>query len=103
MCDVGLAGYPELWETSLPADRGPEGNLEMWREAERYLGGLCRTTEPMDAPGGESAHCALVDAWNRCIEERRRAEDLLRLHEAWRARRVGGVIEPESPVRGPKG
>ena len=45
---------------------------------------------------------ALTDAYNRCIEERRRAEDLLKLRRRWRERRIGGVHEPE-PVVVPKG
>jgi len=102
MCDGALGGHPELWVTSLPADRGPEANLEMWEEAEEYLDFLCNRTEHDKAEGGEAAHCALVDAWNRCIEERRRAADLLKLHQRWSERRVGGVHEPE-PVIVPKG
>jgi hypothetical protein len=43
-----------------------------------------------------------VDAHNRCIEERRRAEDMLKLHERWAQPRIGGVVEPE-PVIAPKG
>jgi hypothetical protein len=30
-----------------------------------------------------------VDAYNRCIEERGRSEDLLELHEKWSNRRIG--------------
>lgn len=93
-------GHEELWLTSIPSDRGPEGNLKMWEEAEEYLDYLCTKTEPVDAEGGEAAHSALVDAWTRCVEERRRAEDLLKLHAAWARRRIGGAAEPESPVRG---
>lgn len=82
MLDYQTGGHPDLWITSLPADRGPEGNLEMWEEAEQYLNYLCDKTEHKGAEeGGEAAHCALVDAWNRCVEERRRAEDLLKLNE----------------------
>ncbi len=41
MCAGARAGHPELWREglALPADRGPEGNLEMWREAEERAGG----------------------------------------------------------------
>jgi hypothetical protein len=35
-----------------------------------------------------------VDAHNRCIEERRRAENLLKRREKWAARPIGGVAEP---------
>jgi hypothetical protein len=95
-----LGGHEDLWVTSIPADRGPEGNLKMWEEAEEYLDYLCRKTEERDSEGGEAAHAALVDAYNRCVEERRRAEDLLKLRAAWDSRRVGGAAEPESPVKG---
>ena len=37
MCSEPTSGHEDLWIVSLPADRGPEGNLEMWREAEEYL------------------------------------------------------------------
>ena len=105
MCDGRVGGHPELWRpaATLPDDRGPEGNLEMWEEAEEYLDYLARRAEHKDSPGGEAALVALTDAYNRCVEERRRAADLLKLHEAWRERRIGGVAEPESPVRGPGG
>jgi len=33
------------------------------------------------------------------MEEYRRAEDLLKLHEKWSERRISGVEEPRSPVR----
>ncbi len=45
----------------------------------------------------------LADVYNRCVEERRRAEELLKLRERWSERRIGGVAEPEDPVRGPEG
>ena len=95
MCEGATAGNPELWRegSALPADRGPEGNLRMWEEAEEYLGALAQMGQLGNAPGGEGALCALVDARNRCIEERRRAEDLLKLRERWAARRIGGVGE----------
>ena len=104
MCDGQLGGHPDLWlaGATLPADCGPEGNLEMWEEAEQFLNYLVERSEHKDAPGGEAAYSALVDAWNRCVEERRRAEDLLKLHERWSERRIGGVGEPE-PVIVPKG
>ena len=47
-----------------------------------------------NAPGGEGALCALVDAHNRCIEEMRRAKNLLKRREKWAARPIGGVAEP---------
>ncbi len=104
MCDEEMGGHPELWEAagSLPSDRGPEGNLKMWEEAEEYLDYLAGRAEHKDTPGGEAAYVALVDAYNRCVEERRRAEDLLKLHERWSERRIGGVAEPP-PVVAPKG
>ena len=101
MCDVALAGHEDLWVTTIPPDQGPEGNLELWREAEEYLGFLCGKAEAR-GDGGDGALCALVDAYNRVIEERRRAEDLLKLRERWAERRVGGVHEPE-PIIVPKG
>ena len=70
----------------------------MWREAEEYLDYLAGRHEGND---NEAILAALTDAYNRCIEERRRAGDLLKLHERWSARRVGGVAEPE-PVIAPK-
>ena len=98
MCDGALGGHEDLWATSVPDDKGPEGNLEMWAEAEGYLELL------MNRAGrerNEAIDVALCDAYNRCIEERRRAEDLLKLHERWGERRIGGVVEPE-PVVVPK-
>ena len=97
MCDGASGGHPELWRegSALPADRGPMGNLEMWEEAEEYLGALAQMAESAHAPGGEGALVALVDAYNRCIEERRRAGDLLKLHERYSERPIGGVVEPD--------
>ena len=74
----------------------------MWQEAEEYLDYLASRAEHTDSPGGEAAYTALVDAYNRCIEERRWAEDLLELHRRWAERRIGGVVEPD-PVIAPKG
>ena len=99
MCSEPTSGHEDLWIVSLPADRGPEGNLEMWREAEEYLDYLSGKHEGND---NEAILVALTDAYNRCIEERRRAEDLLKLRRRWRERRIGGVHEPE-PVVVPKG
>lgn len=79
-----------------PPDEGPEGNLTMWDEAESYLEHLC---DVADSRGNNAVAVALTDAYNRCIEERRRAEDLLKLHEKWRERRIGGVVEPPGAVR----
>ena len=95
--DERTSGHPELWISSLPPDRGPEGNVEMWEEAESYLDHLCHMAERQD---NEAIQVALADSYNRCIEERRRAGDLLRLRKRWEARRIGGVAEPESAVRG---
>ncbi len=104
MFDEPLGGHPELWEagSSLPADRGPEGNLKMWRMAEEHLDRFATKAEHADAPGGEAAYTALVDARNRSVNERRRAEDLLKLHRRWSGRRIGAVREP-SPVIAPEG
>ncbi len=85
------SGHEELWITSLPADHGPEGNYQMWLDAETMLEGL---KDGAQAFGNEAVVCALVDAYNRCIEERRRARDLLELHRKWSERRIGGVEEP---------
>ncbi len=95
MCETQLASHPELWEaTSVHIEsRGPEADVELWREAEKILDDLCGQYERHEA--NDAAYMALVDAYNRCIEERRRAEDLLKLHEVWRSRPIGGVEEPE--------
>ena len=34
MCGEQTSGHAELWIGPHPADRGPEGNAEMWREDE---------------------------------------------------------------------
>ncbi len=101
MFDEPTSGHPELWldGRTLPADLGPEENLKMWGEAERFLAYLAGEHEGND---NEAILVALTDAYNRCIEERRRAEDLLKLHERWSERRIGGVVEPP-PVIVPKG
>jgi hypothetical protein len=98
MCNGKPAGHPELWTTgvTLPEDIGPLDNLQLWQDAEDYLDHLCQMHE---AKSNGAILTALVDAYNRCIEERRRAEDLLKLHEKWGERRIGGVVEPDSPVR----
>jgi hypothetical protein len=64
----------------------------MWTEAESYLDHLCNLAESHQ---NEAVFVALSDAYNRCIEERRRAVDLLHLHEKWSKRQIGGVVEPE--------
>jgi hypothetical protein len=99
VCDAPTSGHRELWQAGfvLPADRGPEGNVKMWAEAEEELGHLCDMHE---RDPNEAILVALTDAYNRCIEERRRAQDLLDLRKRWRERGIGGVVEPESPVRG---
>ena len=101
MCEGPFAGHEDLWIAAMPPDQGPEGNLELWKEAEEYLDFLCSKVEAR-GDGGDGALCALVDAYNRCIEERRRAQDLLKLRQRWAERRVGGVAEPE-PIIVPKG
>lgn len=98
MCDGALGGHEDLWLTSIPSDKGPEGNLKMWSDAEDYLELLM---DRADRERSEGIDVALCDAYNRCIEERRRAEDLLKLHARWRDRPIGGVVEPE-PVIAPK-
>ncbi len=95
-----LAGHPELWVTSIPESRGPEEDLKMWEEAEAILDKLCAEAEAEGEDYNGGALCALVDAYNRCIEERRRARDLLQLRERWSERRVGGVHEPPPIVIG---
>jgi hypothetical protein len=96
--DYKTTGSGELWISSMPQDRGPEGNLKLWRDTEDVLDGLCKMYEFGDTERGgieyEGVHQALVDVYNRAIEERRRCEDLLRLHRKWEGRRVGGVMEP---------
>lgn len=91
-----LAGHPELWEavSMVPESRGPEADLQMWLEAEDYLNHLCDNNERSQ---NDAVVTALTDCYNRCVEERRRAEDLLKLREVWRSRGIGGVEEPPSP------
>ncbi|MDP9440027.1 MAG: hypothetical protein M3P49_15020 [Actinomycetota bacterium] len=98
MCEGKTSGHSELWQagSTLPADRGPEGNVKMWAEAEEELDHLCDMHE---RGPNEAILCALTDTYNRCIEERRRAQDLLELRKRWRERRIGGVVEPEGPIR----
>ncbi len=91
MCNRRLAGSPELWIPDVPESRGAEADYEMWREAESYLDYLCTKNERME---NEAVVVALADAYNRCIEERRRAGDLMALHDRWSRRRIGGVQEP---------
>ena len=83
---------------TLPARRGPEGNLKLWKGAEKVLDRMCVEAEEKGVEFNEAALQALVDAYNRAVEERRRAEDLLKLHNHWSMRPIGGVSEPESPV-----
>lgn len=93
------AGHEDLWIAGSPEDRGPEENLKMWAEAESQLDDLITDIENAEAESGvepnEAAYCALVDAYNRLIEERRRAQDLVKLQRKWDARSPGGVTEPE--------
>ena len=98
MCDAPTSGHPELWQavSVLPADLGPQDNVAMWREAEELLDNLCTMHQEH---ANEAVLTALADCYNRCIEERRRAEDLLLLRKRWNERRIGGVVEPESAVR----
>ncbi len=91
MCNRRLAGSPELWIPDVPESRGAEADYGMWKEAEDYLDYLCTQNERME---NEAVIVALADAYNRCIEERRRAGDLMALHDKWSRRRIGGVEEP---------
>ncbi len=94
MCEGRPAAHAELWKVGgvFPESRGPEADYEMWREAESYLDHLCNLIE---SHTNEALQLALVDTYNRCIEERRRAGDLMALHDKWSRRRIGGVEEPE--------
>ena len=83
-----------VWISVGPADRGPEGNHQMWLEAETMLEGL---KDGVQAFGNEALVCALLDAYERAGEERRRAHVLLELHRQQEeaARKIGGVQEPQ--------
>jgi hypothetical protein len=67
---------------TLPESRGTEADLKLWQEAELELDFLCCRHE--DRGANEAVYMALMDTHNRCIEERRRAEDLLKLRESGR-------------------
>lgn len=97
MCSDGPAGHPELWEgvLVLPESKGPDKDYLMWQEAEGFFDHLCETHGDHK---NEAVVTALADAYTRCIEERRRAMDLLVLHERWSKRRIGGVEEPEPAI-----
>lgn len=96
MCGSGQkCGHPDLWLCELADSRGVETDLQMWREAELFLDHLCNLYE---GHHNEGVVMALADAYNRCIEERRRFNDLARLHKVWASRGVGGVHEPPSAV-----
>jgi ElaB/YqjD/DUF883 family membrane-anchored ribosome-binding protein len=73
MCEGTPAGHPELWVSPIPRDRGPAGNVKLWREAEQVLDRMCSDAEDQGLEFNEGALCALTEAYNRCIEERRRA------------------------------
>lgn len=96
MCNRRLAGSPELWITDVPESRGAEADYAMWEEAEAFFDKLYSVHE---AHANDAVITALGDVYNRCIEERRRAGDLMALHDKWSRRRIGGVEEPESAVR----
>lgn len=70
----------------------------MWHEAEEILDDI-RTKVEEDPDNNEAVLCALVAVYNRVMEERRRAEDLLKLHEKWSKRRISGFHELSGPVR----
>jgi hypothetical protein len=69
-------GHPELWIPDPPVSKGPEADYRMWHEAESYLEHLANLS---DHQPNEAITVALTDAYNRCIEERRRAGDLMAL------------------------
>lgn len=85
------AGHEELWVVDPPESRGPEADYRMWQEAESYVEHLM---DMADAQQNNAIAVALADCYNRCIEERRRAGDLMALHDKWSRRRIGGVEEP---------
>ncbi len=85
------AGHQELWIPDPPESKGPEADYRMWQEAEGYLEHLANLS---DHQPNAAITVALTDAYNRCIEERRRAGDLMALHDKWSRRRIGGVVEP---------
>ncbi|CAA9458772.1 MAG: hypothetical protein AVDCRST_MAG58-2011 [uncultured Rubrobacteraceae bacterium] len=89
-------GHHELWIPDPPESRGPEADYRMWQEAESYIEHLMNVSDGLP---NEGITVALCDCYNRCIEERRRAGDLMALHHKWSLRRIGGVEEPESAVR----
>ncbi len=91
MCNRRLAGSPELWITDVPESRGPEADRAMWEEAEAFFDKLYSVHEAHENDG---VITALGDVYNRCIEERRRAGDLMALHDKWSRRQIGGVEEP---------
>jgi hypothetical protein len=98
MCSEGVpAGHPELWIPCPPESKGPEADYRMWHEAESYLEHLANLS---DHQPNEAITVALTDAYNRCIEERRRAMDLMTLQDHWSKRRVGGVEEPPPLIVG---
>lgn len=93
MNEYPMSGHEELWIGALPTDQGPEGNVKLWEDAENVMDGLCQMAQSPSF-GNEGVYCALVDAYNRCREERRRAEELLALHRRWDSRPVGSGDEP---------
>ena len=93
MNDYPSTGHEELWISCLPSDKGPEGNVQLWVEAEKVMDGLSEMSER--SVWNEGVYCALVDGYNRCREERRRAEELLKIHERWDTRPIGGGNEPD--------
>jgi hypothetical protein len=73
---------------------GQEGKVELWEEAEKVLDRMAADAEGQGCVFNEGALCALVNAYNLCIEERRQATDLFELHKTW-SRRTIGVVEPK--------
>lgn len=57
----------------------------MWEEAEHYLEHPC--DHPDAQRGDDAIAVALADAYDRCIEERRRAQEIDELRKRWRRRR----------------
>ncbi len=47
--DYKTTGSGELWISSMPQDRGPEGNLKLWRDAEDAVGIESARAKPVRA------------------------------------------------------
>lgn len=82
------AGHPELWRgaSTLPETKGLLADLKMWEEAESHLESMLELADHQPNP---AVILALTDSYNRLVEERRRAEELLGLREKWARRPIG--------------